>query len=398
MGARGYMVAKPETRPTTRPRPAPPTRRPLPRNPTWRPSTRPTSPPPGYNPGPRPTRPFGNRIPRPKLPTLPGVVVGEIAKAAFNGSPYAKAILAAYGLMNVLNRIPETPRPYEDEWLFSPGGYKLIATNANPALVSGQYDWTGKTDNAFHSGLTAFGFPGYWRDGIANAGPSFEGAHARNLLNNPNPYTIIVGRHQQHRTNPAPDFQRYTGIQRWEAPRAAFVPGTNPGLKPDYVVAPRPEAMPGLNPPVYLIPIVNRLPHRSVSNGPKRNNNPLALRNPGRPPRGTKERKVKSNIGKLAGALSNIFHTLTEAGDFVGSIFDATGTAAQRKDVKGLHNKMAFIVANFDDIDWKQAIINLINNEVEDRVIGKIMGALDKQGIAVGPSGMPNIKPTGMSW
>lgn len=111
------------------------------------------------------------------------------------------------------------------------------------------------------------------------------------------------------------------------------------------------------------------------------------------PPRGTKERKFilypasNSAIGLLMNAVS-------ETDDFVTSLYYAVPPRFRsdhsKKAPAGLHEKMAIVYRHFDKINVGYAINNLIDNQIEDFVYGK-MGRLQakanrKLGLSTGPN------------
>lgn len=98
-----------------------------------------------------------------------------------------------------------------------------------------------------------------------------------------------------------------------------------------------------------------------------------------KPRPGKREAKVMAN--NRAAALL-VFGAVTEFGDFVGAIHDALPKEARRsrtwrdKDGKWhrarIDSQLRDIYANLDKVDWYEALVNLVANEVEDRLIGKV--------------------------
>lgn len=92
------------------------------------------------------------------------------------------------------------------------------------------------------------------------------------------------------------------------------------------------------------------------------------------PPR-QRERERKINSGSLVAATA-IYGALTESIDAVDSIYEAIPSSARR--ASGPIGKVEAIYANFDKIDWVEAIKNLLENQLEDRIVGRSIGATTK--------------------
>ena len=131
----------------------------------------------------------------------------------------------------------------------------------------------------------------------------------------------------------------------------------------------RPEHVPG-QPPL----------HRSV-NSSRTNDSPGTTTNTGtrfnprdrprRPPKGTKERKIKGN--GLLRLFGKGLSTYSEVGDFIESLWDALPERYQTEDAH-LGEKMMDLYENINELDIAKAVENLIKNEIEDRIVGKLIG------------------------
>lgn len=128
---------------------------------------------------------------------------------------------------------------------------------------------------------------------------------------------------------------------------------------------------------------------------------PTVLRPPGP---GERERKFRFKPG-LYSAYETArwaLHGLTEAQDLVNAIWDALPGSVKsgktrgpngvfvQKDIgpKGLPEKFMDIYNNLDKVNWSQAIHNIVKNEIEDQLIGRGLGKLDKAAKNLGlPSG-----------
>lgn len=96
-----------------------------------------------------------------------------------------------------------------------------------------------------------------------------------------------------------------------------------------------------------------------------------------------REKKVRATSPQAAAALgkalarlkkaANAYEVGSEVKDFVECIYDALPKKYQKhKSVPGM---LKDIYDNFDEIDWADALENVLWNEVEDRAIGKLHGA-----------------------
>lgn len=153
------------------------------------------------------------------------------------------------------------------------------------------------------------------------------------------------------------------------------------------VAKPVPVEVP-IAPPYVVIPELKPTPWRVTGPQPFElpEPEPVPLPRPARPGRPTRERKTNS---KMLGALLSVWHVATEFSDFVDSIYSAIDGAPK---LRGDAAKIAYIANHLTDINPYAAIRNLLLNEVQDRLIGKMHRALDKAGVGVGFTGMPYLK------
>lgn len=92
---------------------------------------------------------------------------------------------------------------------------------------------------------------------------------------------------------------------------------------------------------------------------------------PSRPTRGVKEKKVRGGLGLLQ-ALQGVFHELTEAGDFIGAFYDAIPAKDKKAcKAKTMSDKLGCVFKNWDKIDPDDVVVNIVANEIEDRLIGR---------------------------
>ena len=72
-----------------------------------------------------------------------------------------------------------------------------------------------------------------------------------------------------------------------------------------------------------------------------------------------------SAIGRIVGAAG-------ELGDFVEAIYSTLPRRFKSRDADTLQERIAIIARNLDQVDWAEALGNMIVNEVQDRAIGRI--------------------------
>lgn len=127
---------------------------------------------------------------------------------------------------------------------------------------------------------------------------------------------------------------------------------------------------------------------------------------PRRPRRGEKERKIRGQgLVKIFGAgLSNY----SEVGDFIDCIWDAlpeqyqtpakrAGEAIHRNSRVHLGDKMMDLYENLDKVDFGEAVKNLILNQIEDAVVGRLIGRATKTfGNNLGNALVTGINRTGI--
>lgn len=140
-------------------------------------------------------------------------------------------------------------------------------------------------------------------------------------------------------------------LNKWpQGPSAGYGPKVGPKVGPS---------------PPYII-----IPDASGDTGP--NEPGPHIRKP--PEKGTKERKKALDA---AGFAASLYGSLTEVGDWVDAINKAL--PVHLRSHGGLTDKIENLYENFEAIDLETAIKELILNEIQDRVVGKI-GGLTKKG------------------
>lgn len=87
------------------------------------------------------------------------------------------------------------------------------------------------------------------------------------------------------------------------------------------------------------------------------------------------DRKVGMTAAQQA--ILRIAFTGTEVGDFIDSIYDAL--PRHRRYGRSYLDKLARIFAHWDEINWAQAMQNVIVNHFEDELVGRFLGKAQKQ-------------------
>jgi len=110
-------------------------------------------------------------------------------------------------------------------------------------------------------------------------------------------------------------------------------------------------------------------------------------RAPPRPP--VKEQKLNAPAGRVANALARLAGAASEANDFVGALWGALPPRYQTPATgprqfgrawgdRPFRRKWRDVYDNWDKINWAKALENLAVNEVEDRIVGRALGAANR--------------------
>lgn len=118
---------------------------------------------------------------------------------------------------------------------------------------------------------------------------------------------------------------------------------------------------------------------------PRPREEPQPLARPGRPTKGTKERKVAVN-GQVRKWLGWLVSTASEFGDFLDALHDALPKDLQAENGT-MKDKFDAVYRNLDKVDMLDAVQNLVENQVTDKyyadVFEKFQKGLDQFGIEV---------------
>lgn len=94
-----------------------------------------------------------------------------------------------------------------------------------------------------------------------------------------------------------------------------------------------------------------------------------------RPPRGTREVKIRS---KALAAITAALNVSSELVDFLDVLFDSAGISTHDKTYLQALDEL-FLQGGIENIDYGKLVRGLIYNEMEDRVVGRTMGAVNKR-------------------
>lgn len=374
---RNRGMLKPDPRPSPRPRPATPgpyPRRPLPRTPPV--------------PRPPPRYPVTPVHPQPKLPFGKRTALPYAGRLKF--IPYLGWLYVGLGATDWLwlHGQGVMGRP---TWAMGGNWSKLCGWVPAPPTYVG---WPGP--NAQDPvpiattplcGLGGQAFPGAQAIGLPTAlgewgivfltGPNGAGRYFINeMWNRP------VGS-----ANPSPNPIQTPPLPFWVFPPTEWPDVPRPPSDPKVVPNPRPGPDPAPNPnpdpaprpiPYPAVPHVPPAWPSSRSNGPKSGPKagPRPAPRPKRPKRGKPETKTKWSVKKqfLYDAFRYVqkwFHRTTEFADFIDAI---GGTLEGYPKSEPLHKRAIWLFQNADRIDLNAAREGLMQNDIEDRVIGWFMG------------------------
>lgn len=158
-----------------------------------------------------------------------------------------------------------------------------------------------------------------------------------------------------------------------------------PSILDSLLPASRPVASPAAHParvPHWALPYVRQAQlGKRVDNGPIQVS-PSPVPNPGRPPRGVKERKRKWAGASVLHHSKNVLNTTLETCDAIGEIWDALpGDVKWTQGLgrgKNCADKGLDIYKNFHRLDIDQALWNLVKMYGEDYLYGKYFATSDK--------------------
>lgn len=160
-------------------------------------------------------------------------------------------------------------------------------------------------------------------------------------------------------------------------PRPDTRPGTRPDVRPDVRPPPRPDTRPDVRPDQkpkidFDVNTDGRSGPRFLIDGEGRLNMRPQFR-PRKPPeKNTKERKVRVTLGRF----SIVVNAITETKDFVEALWKALPKNQRSKPEKGhrkvtLQAMLADLYRNWEDLDLSKGIVNVIENEIQDRFYGQ---------------------------
>lgn len=153
-------------------------------------------------------------------------------------------------------------------------------------------------------------------------------------------------------------------------PGTAPVPVRPPGTAPTPDLPPaNPVPYPPPAPPIIAVP------------PPDATNDPVIIHVPGwvpgvapqprthprRPGPGVREKKIK-----VAGLFDLLFGAVTESMDFIGALYKALPWCLRPVGFVSPAKQAEALWKNWEYINWREGMANLVENQIEDRVIGMV--------------------------
>lgn len=357
----------------------------------------------GFQPAPKPSdipSPANDNFqaPKPANDNFPGVKLPSPEDIARKGAEWALKFLLrnnpyyrAFEILKfLLRQLPDKPSVWKDNWRQLPDldkvGYECPAGSSG-----GTRKATGGTDCR-----TSYGF--FW--GPTFAGPSVPDSVA------PDGVGVMWNRWlywEYWQALPYPTAPIYRGYivgagyvdmlplrgANWNS-YPVVAPAIAPEPWPVWLVpyrqdsplretGPKPRARPEPSPSPYPLEVADGSagPSFVVEVGPQGVSGRLAP--PVFVPRGPRrnERKGMLALDKKSLGL-RVFSDMTEAFDVISAIYEAIPEDVRGKRRRSPTNKVAFIFTHWRDVDVENAIVNLIKNEIEDRLIGAAGKQLSK--------------------
>lgn len=340
------------------------------------------------SPGPGPVRPRQPSYPRRRLPRQPGRYKMPPFRQARRFAGRLPLIGPAIGLYGLIEWLPGIAPGYNlDGWQLQCGS----GLTANAICIALGHpngigiNWSGAYTGAHLCGITDSVSQGYWGMDV------------------PSGIRTLVGGIAQQSGEPS-CYVRHTIEQQWGWPGESAPPDIiwNPGRGPVPLYEPNPYLPPFAPvPEPYPYPVAPPVP--TARPLPLRGYGPKALPRarerplPQKAPPRVRERKVKGLKGRVLLALMGVLHTLTEIGDFVDAVAKGLSSADKRayNEQSGLHEKFLFLMKNYDRIDYEVALDAVIENEIQDRILGKWFKAMAEAGIGMGVNGQPYLMREG---
>ena len=162
------------------------------------------------------------------------------------------------------------------------------------------------------------------------------------------------------------------------APRPRNRPGGSVILVPGRPIRPRDP----LAPDIDYIPLPR--PRPAARSNWDTGLGPIEYPLPARPPRGKKERKYAVPNGLLPAykAIADAWNQTSDAKEFIDGIHDSLPVKYRKG--KTLPEKMGDIYDHWDHIDASKALENLLQNWLEDKIVGGTIGAANRAGVESG--------------
>lgn len=191
-------------------------------------------------------------------------------------------------------------------------------------------------------------------------------------------HTTVVGHWSVGGAEPAPPNFDVGRIALPDVPEEHAPAMIDPNSVPPMTFPPFPVEIPYGEIP-HRRPNPFRSPTESGNRGPvrvrRRPRDRRRYTKPSPPPKGTKEQKIdilKSWIGRVLYELMGV----TEADDLIDALWEALPDSA--KTSRRARDKWADVFRHLSEVNFEEALENLIINAIEDRIIGMLEGRIDQ--------------------
>lgn len=154
---------------------------------------------------------------------------------------------------------------------------------------------------------------------------------------------------------------------------AALLTGTR--IDPGY----NPSDPPAVEPSQQVVAVIPPGGNGTIA----RPTNPDPPYNPG----GMRDRKMRLKGLATFQYIQKVFHGITEVGDITGAIYDALPKKYQTCKYGGPACEAYMIAKHFDKIDIVEAVVNVIANDIEDRLLGRFFGWQERTARGIGSHG-----------
>lgn len=180
------------------------------------------------------------------------------------------------------------------------------------------------------------------------------------------------------------------GLNRWIVADPYLWPGNTaapPSTSPQLVPVPRPAvapaALPRYRPREEPVPLARAAPLIRPGVGfdvfPGAPPRPVEVK-PTKPPRGTREVKATGAAARAVAIVNAAFNSATEVADVLAIFWEHVADVTPGRD-RTFWDTMTQMAENPDlwaQVDWEQVVADMVANEIEDQIVGRLHGAKRK--------------------